>query len=114
MFCQRHIFGITVAYQIQLGKHRQPALQKLVNDPRMGDGSRTHKPGIILPGGQRLGNARIGRDAQLCRLCAALGAGIHTEHLNGRVDAFDKAGAALAHAAQANDQQFHGKNSLTV
>ena len=65
-------------------------------------------------GGHGLGNGGIGgiRQAQGARLGTAGLGGIHAHNVEGGVNAFGQACAALAHTAQTNDQKFHTKTLL--
>ena len=109
-----HVLGIAVPYQVQLGKNRQVVIQQFADDRSMGERRGANQSGVRVLGGHGLGNGGIGgvRQAQGAGLGTAGLGGIHAHNVEGGVNAFGQARAALAHTAQTNDEKFHTKTLL--
>ena len=104
-----HVLGVAVPYQVQLGKNRQVVIQQFADNRSVGERRGANQSGVRVLGGHGLGNGGIGgiRQAQGARLGTAGLGGIHAHNVEGGVNAFGQACAALAHTAQTNDQNFH-------
>ena len=80
----------------------------------MGERRGADQRGVGALGCDGLGNGGVGGigQAQAARFGAAGVGGIHADNTDSGINAFGQARAALAHAAQANDQKFHTKTLL--